>query len=127
MVICGTSIALPEGARSKVEREPSKIEDQLNALEKVAAANTEASHTLQAAHITHADLLESLRYTDYCTYTQKTHAEADKSGSLLARLIRPPISPTPILTVNDPSQEVITIQIGINDAFKDYCIHCTLS
>ncbi|KAJ1099285.1 hypothetical protein NDU88_004387 [Pleurodeles waltl] len=120
VAIQGTSIATVVEAQWEVKGELKSLEGKLGTLEAAATESAEAMRSFQEAHTTDAELLERLRVIDYHAYMQHMYADADKSGMLLAHLIRPPPTPAPLLFINSLSDEVITTQSGINGAFKHY-------
>ncbi|KAJ1119166.1 hypothetical protein NDU88_007352 [Pleurodeles waltl] len=86
-----------------------------------AAAQGDTNDTqLQSGQIRYAELLEHIRVLDYRSYNQMVHMEADKPGIVLAKLIRPQQSPTPIPSINSSHMGIVETQIGINDVFRQY-------
>lgn len=87
-VIRGKAISTTVGARQEVRMSLIDIEHKMDRLEQEAASDADKQAPLQEARIRHAEILESLCVIDHQKYTQLRHTEADKSGILLAKLLR---------------------------------------
>ncbi|KAJ1154371.1 hypothetical protein NDU88_007123 [Pleurodeles waltl] len=110
------------GARAEIVSDLTQLEDELGSLEREMILDDNKTERLYEARIRHAELLEYLRVVDYRSYTQKMHVEADKPGALLAKLIGPQQSPTPILMIQSPQLGFLTSQTSINEAFRLYYV-----
>ncbi|KAJ1179291.1 hypothetical protein NDU88_004525 [Pleurodeles waltl] len=108
------------GVRKTLVRELKQVEDQLGILEKESMSQPPKAQQLQEARDKLAQLSKRLRKFDYAKYMERAHSEGDRAGTLLARLIKEELSPTPILHINTPQQDNITTQLEINTAFRDY-------
>ena len=74
--------------RRQLDRELASIELSLLHLESASISDPAAKNELSKARTKHAELMESLRCLNYKAHTAKTQAQADRSGSLLAWLVR---------------------------------------
>lgn len=119
-VIRGTAISWRAGVRSSIVKRLAEVEDCMGRLEQEAVTSEAHKKELQEAQITHAELLEELRTVDYRLYIQKQHAEADRAGPLLARIIKDMPVSTPVTQINTPDGDIARTQLAINNAFKQY-------
>lgn len=118
-VVRGVSIGQVVGARHEIHNQLLRIEDSLTKLEREVTTDPTKKEALQEAHIEHAEVLETLRTIDYAAYTQRIHTEADKAGTLLARIVRDRPDPLPITHICASHDTLVHTQLEINTAFHD--------
>ncbi|KAJ1118118.1 hypothetical protein NDU88_006313 [Pleurodeles waltl] len=83
-------------------------------------ADERAVQQLAEAHETHTKTLERLRCHDYKTYLGSLHAQGGRAGRLLARLVRPESSGTPITQLTSQTGTPLYSPTDINEEFQSY-------
>lgn len=108
------------GARQEIHQQLIDIEEKLNTLEQESLTDPLKKLELQQTHISHTESLETLRVIDYNTYLQRKHSDADKPGTLLARLVRDRPDPPIITQIRNTQGTVVNTQLEINTAFYQH-------
>ncbi|KAJ1173261.1 hypothetical protein NDU88_005098 [Pleurodeles waltl] len=120
VVIRGYCISTTWGLRRTLHAEVSKLEKKLRALENAVARNEAPYTSLKDARAEYATADATLRLHDYKYHVTRLQAEGDKSGRLLAWLLREERQCPPIGAIGLGAGALATTQEKINDAFREY-------
>lgn len=120
MVLRGQCITRAKGVRRVIPREVEQAEAALRELECRRPEHPELQQALLDAKEEAAKQTERLRSFDYMKYLERTHAERDKSGSLLAWLTNPVHRGPPLVEIEDEWGIRHYTQEKINEVFARY-------
>ncbi|KAJ1136101.1 hypothetical protein NDU88_002519 [Pleurodeles waltl] len=120
VVIRGHCISTTWGVRRTLHAEVSKLEEKLRALENAVACNVTPYSALRETRAEHAKADATLRLHDHKHHMARLQAEGDRSGRLLAWLLREDRRCPPIGSIITGVGAIATTQVNINDAFREY-------
>ncbi|KAJ1098940.1 hypothetical protein NDU88_004047 [Pleurodeles waltl] len=108
------------GIRRQLLQDLSVVEQDLPQAEVQAAGHTVLPSWLRQFRIRCGEVESALSYHDYRTRTALQDAQGDRSGRLLAWLLRGGHRSTPAMSIRLVDGTIATSQLAINDAFRDY-------
>ena len=106
--------------RKQISDEILHMERELGLMETSAVGKADTDTSLTQARKLHATLLDRLRCLNYMAHSAKTHAWADKAGSLLAWLIRQEAPQHPILALRTTANTLVYTQREIQAELTQY-------
>ncbi|KAJ1097560.1 hypothetical protein NDU88_002678, partial [Pleurodeles waltl] len=93
---------------------------KLRALENAVARNATPYTALKEMRAEHAKADATLRLHDHKHHVARLQSEGDRSGRLLAWLLREDRRCSPIGAIGTGAGAIATTQVKINDAFREY-------
>ena len=89
-------------------------------MENASINNQKAQIALAETRTKHAEIMERLRCLNYKAHTVKTHAKADRSGPLLAWLIRQENPRQPVVAIQTSMGHTVHTQREIHTEFVQH-------
>ncbi|KAJ1118887.1 hypothetical protein NDU88_007074 [Pleurodeles waltl] len=120
VVIRGHCLAASLGVKRMLNRELLEIESKMRKVETEATTSVTSLETLNSLKSDYKEADARLSRHDYRHFKAPQHAEGNRSGKLLAWLVRQPLQSSPIGAIRTHSGEVINAQAGINKSFHTY-------
>ncbi|KAJ1164965.1 hypothetical protein NDU88_005395 [Pleurodeles waltl] len=118
--IRGLCVQTTYGVKCQLKKDVLNHEARLSDLEKCLLKQPQKMEDWQQARRVLLEDWRRLKIYVYKAYRQRLHAEGNKAGALLARLLKQHADHTPVTALVDGTGRSICMQVAINTVFRDH-------